>query len=179
MSNSLLKEQILNVRKEADALQNRYSAEHGRISKDGNISDTYRSELLAQNAAAAKGALRVLLEKEKALVAERAKDLERVLDSKVGHTATDIIAFRDAQDRADKIADADEAERVISRALRNNDDSLAYAVFRRALDHRYANAVNLFAAEKPSAAEAAKDLIDVQDEMANGMERAMQYAFFG
>jgi len=179
MSNSLLKEQILNVRKEADVLQNRHSAEAGRIAKDGNISDTYRAELTAKNAAAAKEALKVLRDKEKALIADRAKDLERILDSKVGHTATDIISFRDAQDRAEKIADADEAERVISRALRSGDDSLAYAVFRRSLDSRYANAVNLFAAEKPNAAEAAKDLIDVQDEMANGMERAMQYAFFG
>ncbi|MBF4568774.1 hypothetical protein ITJ57_08315 [Plantibacter sp. VKM Ac-2880] len=179
MSNYLLKEQILNVRKEADALQNRYSAEHGRISKDGNISDTYRSELLAQNTTAAKSALKVLLEKEKALVTDRAQDLERVLDSKVGHTASDIIAFRDAQDRAEKITDADEAERVISRALRNSDDSLAYAVFRQALDHRYTGAINLFAAEKPSAAEAAKDLMDVREEQESTMERAMHYAYFG
>ncbi|MET3510815.1 hypothetical protein [Plantibacter flavus] len=179
MSNYLLKEQILNVRKEATAMQNRYSAEAARISKDGNISDTYRSELLAQNTASAKEALKVLRDKEKALVEDRAKDLERILDSKVGRTSTDIIAFRDAQDRAEKIADADEAERIIGRALRSGDDSLAYAVFRRALDSRYANAINLFAAEKPSAADAAKDLIDVRDEQESTMERAMHYAYFG
>lgn len=179
MSNSLLKEQILNIRKEATTTQDRYTAESNRISRDSTISETYRAELLAKNKQAATDALKVLRDKEKSLVEDRAKDLERILDSKVGHTATDIIAFRDAQDRAEKIADADEAERIIGRALRSGDDSLAYAVFRRALDSRYANAINLFAAEKPNAAEAAKDLIDVRDEQESTMERAMHYAFFG
>lgn len=178
MSLDYLRTQIVTVRQEAVRVKDFHSEEAQRISRDPNFSDSYKGELTKTNSETAQGKLRVLLEKEKTLVADKAKEIEKTLDAKAGHTGSDIIAFRDAQDRAEKIADADEAERIIARALRNNDDTLAYAVFRRALDAQWKNAVNLFADEKPSATEAAKDLVNIHEEQTNNFERAMHYAYW-
>ncbi|MFZ4894196.1 hypothetical protein ACL9RL_07080 [Plantibacter sp. Mn2098] len=179
MSLDYLKAQISTVRQEAARAQTFHSEEAQRISRDPNFTDAYKDELTKTNTETAKTKLRDLREKEKALVADKAKEIEKALDAKAGHTGSDIIAFRDAQDRAEKISDADEAERIIARALRNNDDTLAYAVFRRALEARWAKAVNLFADEKPDATEAAKDLVNIREEQTNNFERAMHYAYFG
>ncbi|MDQ1130244.1 hypothetical protein [Microbacterium sp. SORGH_AS_0888] len=49
----------------------------------------------------------------------------------------DIIAIRDAHDRAERITTSAEAERILERALRTNDTSLAYAVLHQAAERSW------------------------------------------
>lgn len=177
MSTAHIAEQIKAVRARAESTSNVGYGEIQQIDKDPNLSDTYRKQLRGEKAAAVKERLAALRDEEKSIITRAITEAERTLDSKVGGSGADLIAFRDAQDRAERLQDQDSARQMLARALRNDDHTLAHAVFRRGVDTGWQDVINLFKQENPNSASAATDLQNLQEELSNGMSRAMHYAF--
>jgi len=146
------------VRAEATRLQTHLMRELEAINRDTSLSEAGKAQQRDQTRAATKSQMQALNAKELHLVDEEIARLERQLDAKSGNTSSDLIAFRDAQDRADRIADWTEANRILERALRSDDKSLAHAVFRVAIEKRWRSTIELFTTANPALAEAANDL---------------------
>lgn len=98
-----------------------------------------------------------LQNRELALIAEARQKVERKLAGTIGSTPDAVIAFRDAQDRADSISDAREATRILERALITGDTSLANAVAQRALSQGWSDAASIYTDAHPEVADALED----------------------
>jgi hypothetical protein len=76
----------------------------------------------------------------------RRTNLERIVFGIVGEpTASDLIAHRDAQDRAASLTGSDEAAAVLRRANQSNDESLAKAVAQAAFQRGWTEVANNYA----------------------------------
>jgi hypothetical protein len=170
--------QLDTIRAEAQSAQDRLTRSIQEISGDRSLSDEGKQEGIAQWKSASKETLDGLRNKELAIVNAAIADREKLIDSKMGNTATDLIAFRDAQDRAERIDSAADAQRVLERALRTDDSSLASAIFRRSLEAGWQSPIDTLAAVRPEIAEAVKDLATFSKFRDNTMARAMFYGIF-
>jgi len=178
MSIAQVDSQLDAIRAEAKQVQESHSRTIKEINGDRSLSDEGKQTETAQWKAATKERIDALRNKELAVVDAAIVDRERLIDSKMGNTASDIIAFRDAQDRADRIENADEAQRVLERALRTSDASLAGAVFRRSLSAGWKAPVETLTTARPELAEAVKDLRTFADFRDNKMARTLFYSGF-
>lgn len=174
-----LEAQIQSNRDSAEREQNSTAARIREIDNDPTLSDEGKRRESEQFRAYAKTKLKEYRAKEEGLINNKITELERQLDAITGNSSSDIIAFRDAQDRAENLEDADAAEKVIARALRTNDRTLAHAVFRRALAARWNNVTQIFERENPEAKVVASDLaklLHARDE--DSFERTLIYSAF-
>lgn len=149
---------IQTLRETAKRASNDHGHDVAAINRDPNLSDHGKRERVAELEAQRKNQRKVSIEQEKQLIAEKITALERRLDGYVGYTSDNIMAFRDAQDRAESIGDGAKAAAVMARALRTNDTTLAHAVYRRAVENRWTEASNAFAAQNPTVAQLVKDV---------------------
>jgi len=153
---------------------------HGKIIAEINADTTLSAEgkrlRVSESNDSIKAHLQALKAREMQLVDDEITRLERLLDAKAGTTSSDIIAFRDAQDRAERISDWNEADRILERAERTGDKTLAHAVFRRALDSGWTSTTQAFAKANPDLAEAAKDLSTWKRFREPDMSRALAYS---
>lgn len=117
-----------------------------------------------------------LREQEKKLIKDAINRRRAEIESPAGVTPDSIIAFRDAQDRAERIKDAEEANRVLERSLRQNDTSLAHAIFRVGVERRYRNVINTFTAEKPEIRAAVDEIATLEQFRDDFLERTLAYA---
>ena len=69
-----------------------------------------------------------------------------------------VLLYRDAQDRAARLTQSDEAAQVFAAALRSDDKILAAAVLGRALDAGWNSIIDEYVKHNPSAGEDLKDL---------------------
>lgn len=122
------------------------------INNDASLSDIGKQERISELENTRNAQRKTWIASEKEIIANKITELERRLDGFVGYSESNIMAFRDAQDRAEAITDKDRAATVMARALRTNDKTLAHALYRRAVENRWAEAGNAFAAENPSVA---------------------------
>lgn len=146
------------LREKGKAASNSNSLALRAIQQDENLSPQGKEQQTADQTAAHRANQRVLIEQEKQVINDKISALERRLDGHIGYSQTDIIAFRDAQDRAEAIETGDRASKVMARALRANDRTLAHALFRAALENGWKDAASQFAAENPSIATVAHDV---------------------
>ena len=176
MSITYVDGQIDQVRAEASQVQ----VEHGRIiagiNADPALSPEGKQLRLTEINDSIKTNLESLKAREMKLVENEITRLERLLDAKAGNTSSDIIAFRDAQDRAERIENADEANRIIERAERTGDKTLAHAVFRYALENNWSTTTKAYAKANPELAEAANDLSIWKRFQKPDMNRALAYS---
>lgn len=170
--------QVENLRAAASRAQKHYNDLADQISADATLSDTGKSEKRREAFTRAKDELRGLLEREKQLIDDEIATLRVRIESRSGTGSTDIIAFRDAQDRADRLADADEALPMLERAIRQRDTSLASAVFRRAMDAGWPRVVDTYLAAHPQAADVIRDLNYMTQAKDNSFQRTLAYALF-
>jgi hypothetical protein len=166
------------VRAEAKSAQNQYTATIETINGDRSLSEEGRQAEIAQWRAATKEKVDACRAKELTIVNAAIADREKQIDSKMGNTSSDIIAFRDAQDRAERIESADDAQRVLERALRNDDSSLAGAVFRRSLEAGWQAPIDTLTRVKPEIAEAVNDLSSFTKFRDNSWARTVFYSTF-
>jgi len=164
------------VRAEASQTQTDHGGAIAAINADTSLSAEGKRLRLSEQNDAVKAHLQSLKAKEMQLVDDEILRLERLLDAKAGSSSSDIIAFRDAQDRAERISDADEGTRVLERAERTGDKTLAHAVFRKAIDSGWTATVQTFSQANPDLAEAAKDLSTWKRFRAPDMNRALAYS---
>lgn len=177
MSITLVDGQLDAVRAEAASAQSQFTATVSTIESDTKLSEQGKSEEIAQWREATKSTLDKLREKEHSILDGAILDREKQIDAKMGNTASDLIAFRDAQDRAERIESADEALRIIERAVRTNDSSLAGAVLRRSLSSGWATPVEMLTKAKPELADAVNDLKLFTRFRDDTFSRAVAYVF--
>jgi hypothetical protein len=179
MSLDYLDQQMEAVRARATGLQRNLAAQRKSIEADTRLSPEGKKEQVLAMAADARAAMAKLRAEEDKLVTDKLASLERTVMGSVGSLPSDVISYRDAQDRAERIESSDEASRLMARALRSGDKTLASAIAHKALDSGYREAYNAFAAENPANAEAAKDLAALRkhlDSLNSSFERTMTYS---
>ncbi|MFK4789853.1 hypothetical protein [Microbacterium sp. ZW T5_56] len=149
---------ILVNRENAKRTNQRYANIAAEIDADPDLSDRGRANQHAENNENKKAAMKTLRDQETQIIRDAIAKLEVRLDGFRGFGPENLIVFRDAQDRAEAITTADRANEVMTRALRNNDHTLASAVFRKAHRNNWTEAVRAFQAARPSEAQVANDL---------------------
>jgi hypothetical protein len=175
MSLDALNGQLEELREQGAALQRNAYQEKKNIAADGTLSAEGKRHQTEEAMASAKSRANALREKEVQLVKDRLRILETQLDAKVGSGATDLIAFRDAQERADRIDEKENAQRLMGIALRSNDRTLAHALFRKAINQRWAGVIDQFTAEHPDSATAAKEIQTLTNHLQNNWQRTLAY----
>ncbi|WJL95881.1 hypothetical protein QSU92_01245 [Microbacterium sp. ET2] len=179
MSLDALEKQLDEIRDRAEREKNSHWGRIKQIDADAELSDEGKKAQRDRFAESARERLRALRAEEEARVDAKISELERRLDGATGTSSTDVIAFRDAQDRAERLDDADDAKRMLDRALRSNDKSLAFAIFRRALDANWRGLVADFTTAQPQVAGVAQDLEVLYRHRANTMARTLVYGLLG
>ncbi|QRY40831.1 hypothetical protein JVX92_00615 [Microbacterium hominis] len=170
--------EVESLRATASRAQQYYIDLAEQINADTTLSDTGKSEKRREAFAQQKEKLQGLLAREKQLIDDEIATLRVRIESRSGTGSSDIIAFRDAQDRADRLASADEALPMIDRAIRQRDTSLASAVFRRAMDAGWQSVVDRYLAAHPQAADVIRDLNYMTRARDNSFQRTLAYALF-
>lgn len=166
------------VRDEATRVQNAYSTRTQEINADTNLSTEGKRERLDKAYDIAQTRLVELKSQEKKLVDDEITGLEKKIDAQAGSTSTDLIAFRDAQDRAERLNDVEEADRMITRAIRTDDRTLSHAIFRRALEAGWRSTTAIFEQAYPDLSAVVKDLNTMHNFRERTMERAMAYSIW-
>ena len=165
--------------KELRDSNNHASREHARaidaINHDPSLSDHGKKERIDALEADRTTQRRSAMDQEKQIITNKIGELERRLDGFVGWSSENIMAFRDAQDRAENIDDPDKAATVMARAIRTNDKTLAHALYRRAVDQRWDDASRAFAADNPTVAQLVNDVQKLQQLHDNSFNRAVSY----
>lgn len=154
---------INQVRDRASGTRRNYSDELKAVQNDPHLSEQGKRERTAELEADRKAQRRAGLAAENEIIDNKIAELERRLDGFVGYSESSIIAYRDAQDRADAVDSADRAATLMTRALRSNDRTLAHALFRVAIEKRYPEAQKAFARENPTVAALANDVQKLRD----------------
>ena len=165
------------IRAEVASTQDRYRANADAVNANSNLSAEGKQAEIAQWRDLTKAKLDDLRRQEHQIVEEAITAREKLIDSKIGTSASDLIAFRDAQDRAERLDNDNEAQRVLERALRNDDTSLAGAVFRQALEKGWRTTIATLTTAKPELGDAVNDLTILSKFRSNTMRRAMAYTF--
>jgi len=164
------------LRAQAANIQRNVGHQRDAIQADPNLTEEGKKNAIVDVTAQAKTSATALRERELALIKGQIRTLETKLDGKVGYGTSDLIAFRDAQDRAERIDSKEAADRLMGLALRNNDRTLAHALFRKSMENGWTSVAGQFAAENPDAATAAKE-IEILNHSLNegGFQRALSY----
>ena len=181
MALELVTQSIESVRGEAEATQARFTKRHADIDADPSLSEEGKRAAHSDNADQFRPLLKSLRAKEVAIITDAIARCETRIESAAGHTSGEIIAFRDAQDRADRLEDAEDADRLLQRALRQGDTSLAHAIFRVALERGYTTAANTFTANSPDMSDVVKELrtlTEMRDGFEVNWERTVHYGLF-
>lgn len=165
---------VKDLRDKGKAASNAHHRALKEIQADGNLTAQGKEQQTAEATTQHRANQRVLIEQEKKVINDKISALERRLDGHIGYSQTDIIAFRDAQDRAEAIETGERASKVMARALRANDRTLAHALFRAALENGWKDAAQQFAAENPSIATVAHDVRKLT-QLLGGFGRAIAY----
>ena len=166
---------IKGLRASAKHASTTYSSERREIENDPHLNDHGRTERLADLEAAAKSRRRTGIAEENEIIDNKIAELERRLDGYVGYSSSDIVAYRDAQDRAEAVTDKDRAAKLMDRALRSSDRTLAHALYRAAVENHWTEAQRAFARENPAVAGLAKDVQKLRD-LRNQFGRGLAYA---
>jgi len=168
MAFEFLRSEIEALRKQADDARRGLEHTLRAIDGDERLTPAAREDDKRNATAQTREICKSLLQQEKQLIATRKDELSRRLDSSTGTTSADVIAFRDAQDRADRIEDRETAERILARAIRSGDTSLSHAIFQKALDSSWDGIVNQFSEAHPDSAQVAQDLSTLNAELTDG-----------
>lgn len=165
--------------KELRDSNNNANREHARvidaINHDPSLSDHGKKERIDALEADRTTQRRSSMDQEKQIIMNKIGELERRLDGFVGWSSENIMAFRDAQDRAENIDDPEKAATVMARAIRTRDTTLAHALYRRAVDQRWEDASRAFAADNPTVAQLVHDVKKLQELHDNSFRRAVSY----
>lgn len=167
------------LRSQASTLVNQYNADVRYINSDPNLSDEGRTAARNDARDQVKPNITALRQREEALVDQLIKERQSRIESRSGVTSTDIIAFRDAQDRADRLEKQADALPILDRALRQGDTSLAHAIFRRGLEQNWKQITERFTADHPDLNDTVEELRYLNQIKEATFNRTMAYALLG
>lgn len=166
---------IKTLRDDARASSNRHANAIEAINRDPSLSDVGKKERIDALESDRAIQRKANIANEKEIIKNKISELERRLDGFVGYSNDNIMAFRDAQDRAESIDDSEKAATVMARALRTKDSTLAHALYRRAAEHGWDDARRAFAADNPSVAQLVNDVQKLHELHDNSFNRAVSY----
>jgi hypothetical protein len=175
MSLDILTTQVDNLRAEAGRTLSAYAGQANAIEADSDLSPEGKTKQKQQINENAKAAMAALRQKESAAIDMKVRDIEKVLDSKVGSTASDIIAFRDAQDRAERFENGEDATKALERAIRTDDTVLAHAIFRRGIESNWRSVLAAFGKAYPDKQDLVGELAYLREAQTNTFARNMHY----
>ncbi|WP_261165759.1 hypothetical protein [Microbacterium sp. Marseille-Q6965] len=148
-----------------DQLREQANTEHRQfldfkagVESDTRYTSTAKSELIDEERTRLRTRMADLQEQELNVVRERIDALNKSLHRADGSSGADIIALRDAEERADRVENDNEAYRLLERAIHAGDRSLAYAVLRRAVGTGWTRVVDRAAESYPRAVEYINEL---------------------
>jgi hypothetical protein len=179
MSLDYFEQEVETVRAEAERERDVYNRRASEIDRDPTLSDEGKTQARAAAQDAIAPRLKSLRAREDEIINRKINELELRIDSKSGNTSSDIIAFRDAQDRAERIDNPDDAQRILERAMRGGDTSLAHAVFRQAVNKNWGAVTRTFTQANPDLATTVTDLSRLYRFREDTFARNVQYSTFG
>jgi hypothetical protein len=180
MSVKDLEEKIDRLRAEAAGVQGDLRARRAAIDADESLSLQGKTAAKDAATAAAKADLVKLRDREKQMVADRIDQINRTLGGfTAGADPSAIIAFRDAYDRAEAIAERDVAMQILERARTVGDKVLAAAIMRRALDQGWRAVYDRYVEAYPTSKADVDDLRTLEEFLKDGFSRTLTYAVIG
>lgn len=165
------------LRAEASQIRAAHSALRGSVQNNKSLSQQGMQEQIKDSKARADARISQLQAEELRLINEKLESSQRVLFG-TSISSTDIIAERDAQDRADKLDNEAEALRLIERTVRSGDRSLTNAILRRALDAGWPNVVDEVGKSHPASADVVNDISALNNslnDIRHVLSRSMAY----
>ncbi|MDF2047283.1 hypothetical protein P2P98_14040 [Microbacterium sp. Kw_RZR3] len=177
MSLDYLDIKIQALRGKADELSKWYQSNVRNIDSDPNLSEAGKAAEREEFRSDIRSQLAALRTQEEQLIEQGIAERMVRIESRSGSTSTDIIAFRDAQDRADRVEKQADALPVIDRALRQKDTSLAHAIFRRGLEANWRQVTDRFTQDHPDLADAVSELRTLVARKENTFDRTATYAW--
>lgn len=178
MTLDYLTSQIAGLRSEAAEVQNRAYRFEKEVDNDTSLSDEGKSERKTANYESFKAMLGTLRDKEIVAVRTRKDSIMQGLFGTTTSNPSDVIAYRDAQDRAQRLGDHTEALATLERATLSGDKSLATAILLKAVDSGWRSVINAYSESNPGTSEALSDLASIAAYEDKSFERTMAYAIF-
>ncbi|MFZ8758624.1 hypothetical protein ACO03V_14505 [Microbacterium sp. HMH0099] len=175
MSLESFETQVEMVRAEATTAIKNYTALRDQIDQDPKLTDEGKREAHGALFEDYKPRLKELRTQEETHLDQAIERRLSLIESPNGLSTGEVISFRDAQDRAERIENADEAVRLLERALRQHDKILAHAILRVGLDKNYRNVVDAFTAKRPEMKETISELRQLEKLRENSFARTMHY----
>lgn len=157
MALDYLESKIDGLRSEASSVRAAHSALRSSVQNNKSLSPQGMQEQIKESKARADARISELQAEELRLISEKLESSQRVLFGSA-ISSSDIIAERDAQDRADNIKTEAEALRLIERTVRSGDRSMTNAILRRALDAGWPNAIDEVGKSYPASAGVVRDI---------------------
>lgn len=161
MSLAQLESQIEDLRAQAASIHKRSTRTSAGIANDATLSAVGRQTKLDAERDRVRDQTRELRKKETGLINAKKEMLQKRLFGLSSVTSTDpgqVLLYRDAQDRAARLTQGDDATHAFTAALRSDDKILAAAIVSRALEAGWRSIVDEYVAQNPTAGEALKDL---------------------
>lgn len=165
MSLAQLEAQIDDLRAQAERIQTRWARTSETWTNDNTLSDIGKRAKLDDEHAQVSGKLSELRKKETELIAAKKQSLERRLfglSTVASSDPTQIVIYRDAQDRAARLTDHDDAAEAFAAAQRSDDQTLAAAILARALEAGWTRIVDQYIKHNPTTSEDLADLAKIQ-----------------
>lgn len=164
MSLAQLESQIDDLRAQADRIQSRWARTSDILTNDNTLTENGKRTKLESEHQQVSAKLSDLRKKETELITAKKQSLEKRLFglSSVTNDPSQIIAYRDAQDRAAKLTQSEDATDLFASAIRSDDATLAAAIVARALANGWGTIVAEYVVQHPSAAEDLRDLAKLQ-----------------
>lgn len=178
MSLTQLNSQIDDLHKQAASIQKRWARTSDSLNNDNTLTDIGKRAKLDSEHDQVSAKLSDLRRKETELIAAKKQSLERRLFGLSSVTSSDpnqIIAYRDAQDRAARLNSPDDAQEVFAAAIRSDDKTLAAAVLAKAVANGWSGIVNEYVKQNPAAGDDLDDLAEIQRYSSNSFIRGFSY----
>ena len=179
MSLKYVEDKIDAIRERSNATRARAQAQRAAIMSDSRLSSEGKAEAIEALREPTNATISALRLEEDKLINDKIVELERTVVGTVGSDPAAVINYRDAQDRAERLTSAVEADLLMTRALRSDDKTLAAAVARVSMERNFKGVADAFAAENPSLIEATRDLSALEgfrSDVGRSFERAMIYS---
>lgn len=171
-----LNNELNNLRDTASKIRNDFATEVDALNANDKLSMAGKRAELDRREPEYRAKLTELSSRETAALENTRQSLRRQITGVA--TDGDVIAFRDAHDRAATLKTAHDARDAMSRALDVGDQALAKAILDTAISKGWDGAVTSYTSANPDMATTISDLYDLHrwtDNVQNELQRAMSY----
>lgn len=156
MSLDRLESQIGELRSRADGIQKQWGRTQKAIAADTTLSELGKKKKLDTEGEQMRAKLLDLRQQETGLITAETQSLEKSLfglGPAASCDAKQLMLYRDAQDRAARLSQKDDAQRVFASAVRSEDKTLAAAVLAQAITNGWRDIIAEYVKQNPRASD--------------------------